>query len=973
MKNVLPKAFLCLLAIVSLVPSVSAAMPSIYGADIVEKTVAVSPDKVFPDGLPFSSFNNYKDNAKMCMESGWIANGGCSDYRYADEKQFVRVIKTNSDGSIPQDGKYGLDVTNTLKEGDELEVMLYVHNNARTIVDKTHTAKNVKAAVTLEGNKVVGSITATNAFDRFPSTSEINAVNSSDTISISDTANIALPAGYKLEFFENSKGYIRSGVQYCASADGISCKSSQVIQPSQGASGKFALAGNTYTYNHGDQVGSQAYKFNFLVHLKVVKDDSKNTTPTASRFGQCTSNDTYKVKFDWSDQASKVEVTDTEDNSTYTKSVSASDHSTIGPEGFTGLDTFYVGTAYTWRVLTDKGWKQGNDFSFDCDDYDNGFRSTLNQCIDQSNYQALLSWTFTRPETKVQISTNKRFATSFEKNAGNVNKTLVPDGMTGLQLQNNVRYYWRVWDGSQWIRGKSFSYDCRDSNNNTNNNQYVCGNLIPEPGEECDDGGYTGDFDACTSDCKLIKRPDEIECTTCGCVDVNVTPAVAGDYNKATFEVEVENKTKNATVAKTLNLRNVKADLQTLGVTRLASNGGGEINEGDFILTDVRYETIPDNQGMRKTSPGSVNYPITVKGDQQLVSNRLANVTIENLYQGDKVKFYLTGIARTSYPGHELKKDTNNVNYLLTMNTETNGGSAALLITRPFLLTFNDGDILSSAVVTGLANLVQVAREATGDDFLGNYSGYFLEQAKKAVVGNNNTGIDAKLSVNVDSKELAQQVEKTLETFNAGNTAVSNTSTIMVRQESDFGRTNGGFTQRPDGSRVYLAKGSATVAGQRVEIGTASSSVPLQLKEQSTVVIENRDLYIHSDIIYDDSGKTTPSIAFVVKGGNIYIDPRVKHLDGIFIALDEGGKISGTSDWQTYYNAGNQPVNLEVRGALYGDLAGLFESRPNAKDPTTVSSLKDSAGVTVDFDGRIYSATPPGLKEIIGQTFEKLR
>lgn len=61
-------------------------------------------------------------------------------------------------------------------------------------------------------------------------------------------------------------------------------------------------------------------------------------------------------------------------------------------------------------------------------------------------------------------------------------------------------------------------------------------------------------------------------------------------------------------------------------------------------------------------------------------------------------------------------------------------------------------------------------------------------------------------------------------------------------------------------------------------------SIPSSLSGARTYIVENGDLYINGNLDYKSN------IAFVVKGGNIYIDEDVTRMDGTYITIPKAGK-----------------------------------------------------------------------------------
>ncbi len=137
-----------------------------------------------------------------------------------------------------------------------------------------------------------------------------------------------------------------------------------------------------------------------------------------------------------------------------------------------------------------------------------------------------------------------------------------------------------------------------------------------------------------------------------------------------------------------------------------------------------------------------------------------------------------------------------------------------------------------------------------------------------------------------------------------------------------------------------------------------------------TFIIENHDLIIGQDIKYDNttsinSIQETPSVAFIVLNGNIYIDKNVKELAGVYFVqkgdrTDSGKLYSGTGPTNKDVTSTSL---LTIYGSVYGDIQPLFMKRTFAGDPS-----ENNAAITIRFDQRIILNTPPGLREMLNLT-----
>lgn len=137
-----------------------------------------------------------------------------------------------------------------------------------------------------------------------------------------------------------------------------------------------------------------------------------------------------------------------------------------------------------------------------------------------------------------------------------------------------------------------------------------------------------------------------------------------------------------------------------------------------------------------------------------------------------------------------------------------------------------------------------------------------------------------------------------------------------------------------------------------------------------TIIVEDGDLIINKNIKYGTCNKTggvcnvtdTASLAFVVLNGNVYVDPGVTELSGVFFVQGQGekGHLYPGSPGNTGDSAKTYDNKLEIFGSVYGDIEPLFLSRLYAGDPA-----QEEAGIVIRFDERVILNTPPGLRDIL--------
>ncbi len=122
----------------------------------------------------------------------------------------------------------------------------------------------------------------------------------------------------------------------------------------------------------------------------------------------------------------------------------------------------------------------------------------------------------------------------------------------------------------------------------------------------------------------------------------------------------------------------------------------------------------------------------------------------------------------------------------------------------------------------------------------------------------------------------------------------------------------------------------------------------MTLSDVRTIIVEDGDLYIDGDI----ENSQDSSYAFIVKRGDIIIDPAVSRIAGVYLALS--GQIRAPGDTSN---------RLIVDGSLFGESAPLVESRTYIRGETSYEAL--SVGVVVDYSTRAIRRPPPLLAEFL--------
>ncbi|MFC1655927.1 hypothetical protein ACFL3C_03595 [Patescibacteria group bacterium] len=149
-------------------------------------------------------------------------------------------------------------------------------------------------------------------------------------------------------------------------------------------------------------------------------------------------------------------------------------------------------------------------------------------------------------------------------------------------------------------------------------------------------------------------------------------------------------------------------------------------------------------------------------------------------------------------------------------------------------------------------------------------------------------------------------------------------------------------------------------------------------KGARTFIVEGHDVYIDSNIRYEDASladpRDIPSIAIIVIGGNIVIADEVSETTGVFFVQEDPKRGVGGQICEEPVDPANlcdEDAEADVReaynskrytqfGSIYGDLQHLFKFRTAAGDPRF-----EEGAVVIRFDNRVFLNTPPILNELV--------
>jgi len=382
------------------------------------------------------------------------------------------------------------------------------------------------------------------------------------------------------------------------------------------------------------------------------------------------------------------------------------------------------------------------------------------------------------------------------------------------------------------------------------------------------------------------------------------------------------------------------------------------------------------------------DYRVTPDADGQVIIENAGNA-VDQYGEGAAIRIRYVGIVNSKLDCSSsedclTEEYTNNANVdaYPELSDSTLSASARLVVLCSYLLTENAGDVYLDENFEGGSNLACIYEDADNSAGYSNTDGL-------VIVNSDTTTSDGTVSATTDSSvtdETASYCDSNDGTSLLGNlssyvceifTSVSNlwkessvesttdehlsqaTRNVSTNQVSDqYSSWNDllalSNTNNPDSHILYF-DGSKSTTGT-LEL-TGEITVPAGAW---TLIVENADLQINKDITYatvDSSDyNDLPSMAFVVTGGDIFIENTASNLVGVYYT-DQS--FDGTDRSAVY-------GQLFVDGSLYGNLQPLLDACNYVGPPT-----QEGGGLVVRYDSRILLNTPPSLSEYVDVDTEK--
>ncbi|MFO0781060.1 MAG: hypothetical protein U0519_04250 [Candidatus Gracilibacteria bacterium] len=192
---------------------------------------------------------------------------------------------------------------------------------------------------------------------------------------------------------------------------------------------------------------------------------------------------------------------------------------------------------------------------------------------------------------------------------------------------------------------------------------------------------------------------------------------------------------------------------------------------------------------------------------------------------------------------------------------------------------------------------------------------------------------------------------------------IKENKTRVSRWEPNLNAYGSTITSFDDASLPASSTGVYHKSNGSLTLGTGSDILLNDGQGAKTFIVENGDLIIKNNIRYGECAqpvctvRDTASLAFIVLNGNVYIDPSVTEVSGVFFVQQgdnaESGRIKALG-------SGDAFTKVTIYGSVYGDIQDLFTHRKFAGDPAA-----NEGSVVIRFDERIILNTPPGLKDIL--------
>ncbi|EKD64379.1 MAG: hypothetical protein ACD_51C00015G0001, partial [uncultured bacterium] len=359
-------------------------------------------------------------------------------------------------------------------------------------------------------------------------------------------------------------------------------------------------------------------------------------------------------------------------------------------------------------------------------------------------------------------------------------------------------------------------------------------------------------------------------------------------------------------------------------------------------------------------------------------SNPLAGITIRNLTEGYSLEINYTARVDSNLdcdnPPEGVCLAESYINEAEAQEIEIENPLTAystVTVICPYVLTRNAGDVYLENQLDAGTNILCIANDFANSDgivlvaqeldsipletILNSFSSYITELFYA-------TQDDWLVASIIESSE--NHIARAMYNFNT----ITPVTTDMTA--TDWDDLEALKNENNLAEEIYYFDGNNNT--NDLTIGDGSNfTVP---QGAHTIIVENGDLYIQSNIKYIDANfgfnyylyesdadyTALASLAIIVLNGDIYIDPNVTDLSGVFY-MDSGSMQS--EGGVTRGAIGDQ---LRIYGSVYGDIDPIIEDSGFVGPPEL-----DHGSIVIRYDERVILNTPPAISEYIDVYSEK--
>ncbi|EKD29305.1 MAG: hypothetical protein ACD_78C00448G0001 [uncultured bacterium (gcode 4)] len=250
-----------------------------------------------------------------------------------------------------------------------------------------------------------------------------------------------------------------------------------------------------------------------------------------------------------------------------------------------------------------------------------------------------------------------------------------------------------------------------------------------------------------------------------------------------------------------------------------------------------------------------------------------------------------------------------------------------------------------------------IANIAGGSAFIGSALGNSVDIVVQTFFNNLRSGNFTTSTVNVASSYALSSATNSVSNDGVLSQVISSGSTAEIGNITQSSlNTSGIYTVTSLVSELEIDSKSIPLS-DAVNIrvfkdGDVSIDGNLDLTGVKTVIVENGNLIINSDIRYNDS---VSSFAWIIKNGNIIVADTVQEIAGVYVTL--AGSITS--------NNMSTPNRLIVDGSLYGNTSDLVNNRSYVRGQVGYTAL--NVGVVVNYSNRSIMYPPPFLARFLEQ------